>query len=165
MYDRDRIFKNEVMKTNHRKATETLLKHERRRQTIHLVLSRAYKVSHPDITDCFHQVNVNCPSLLRYLTTPGTRLERAQDAEVDSQAIESDDKHLDAAAQIRITPKSLRLMGDTLLNVRTLHNLPIKHPFLKLLSTAYMTDYNMPNIISFDSQVIQWAKRIRFTDP
>jgi hypothetical protein len=153
------------MKTNHRKATETLLKRECRRQTVHLVLSGAYRVSHINISECFDLVNRRCPSLLQYLTTPGTRLERLQDADVDSQAIESEDKHLDAAAQIRVLPKSVRLLDDVLLSVRTLHNLRTKHPFPKLLCMVYNTDYNMPNIVSFDAQVLQWAKRIRFTDP
>ena len=153
------------MKTNHRKATETLLKRERCRQTIHLILSGAYRTSHVNLTQCFQEVNIKCPTLLRYLRTPGTRLDCAQDSDVESQEIENDNKHHDAAAQIRIYPKSLKLLSDPLLGVRTIHNLASQHEFPKLLQRAYLLDYNASNVITFDSQIVQWARRLRFTDP
>ena len=78
------------MKTNHRKATEILLKRERRQQTIHLILCGAYQISHISLTHCFQQVNTKCPTLLRYLKIPGTRLDCAQDSDVESQ--ETEDK-------------------------------------------------------------------------
>jgi hypothetical protein len=160
-----RTFKEEVLKTNHRKATEILLKRECRQQTIHLILSGAYRTSHVDLTQCFQQVNIKCPTLLRYLRIPGTRSDCAQDSDVESQEIEDDNKHRDAAAQIRIHPKSLKLLSDPLLGVRTIHNLPSQHEFPKLLQSAYLLDYNVSNVITFDNQIVRWARRLRFTDP
>ena len=104
-------------------------------------------------------------TLLRYLRIPGTRLDCVQDSDVESQEIEDDNKHCDAAAQIRIYSKSLKLLSDPLLGVRTIHNFPIQHEFPKLLQRAYLLDYNVSNVIKLDSQIVRWARRLRFTNP
>jgi hypothetical protein len=159
-----RTFKDEISKTNHREATFTLLKRERRRQTIHLILNGAYRLTNAELTACFQDVHKRCPSLLRYLTTPGTRLEQALESGVDSQDIQADHEHANPAAQIRVYPRSLKLLNDPLLSVRTLHNLHNKHLFLSLLRKAYEIDYSMPNIITFDQAVLFWVQRLKFTD-
>ena len=132
---------------------------------IHLVLNGAYRLTNAKLTACLQGIHKRCPSLLRYLTTPGTCLERALDSNVDSQGIQADHEHANPAAQIRVYPKSLELLNDPLLSVKTLHNLHNKHPFLSLLRKAYQIDYDMPNIITFDQTVLFWVQRLRFTDP
>ena len=57
------------------------------------------------------------------------------------------------------------LLSDPLLGIRTIHNLPSQHEFPKLLQRAYLSDYNVSNVITFDSQILRWARRLRFTDP
>ena len=104
---------------------------------IHLVLNGAYRLTNAKLTACLQGIHKRCPSLLRYLTTPGTCLERALDSNVDSQGIQADHEHANPAAQIRVYPKSLELLNDPLLSVKTLHNLHNKHPFLSLLRKAY----------------------------
>ena len=132
---------------------------------IHLVLNGAYRLTNAKLTACLQGIHKRCPSLLRYLTTPGICLERALDSNVDSQGIQADHEHANPAAQIRVYPKSLELLNDPLLSVKTLHNLHNKHPFLSLLRKAYQIDYDMPNIITFDQTVLFWVQRLRFTDP
>lgn len=154
------------MKTNHRKATAALLKREQRRQTIHLILSGAFQTTHAKLSRCFLKIDTKCPSLLHYLTTPGTRLDRAQNKDNDDmQSIEADKLHLEPVAQKRIYPKSTRLLNDTLLSVHTVHNLAHEHQFTDLLRNAYMIDYDISPIVSFDYHPIQWAERMRFLDP
>ena len=147
-------------------ATTALLKREQRRQTIHLILGGAFQTNHAKLSTCFLNIDIKCPTLLRYLTTPGTRLDRTQDNdEDDMQAIEADKTHLEPVALKRIYPKSTRLLNDTLLSVRTIHNLAHQHQFTNLLRNAYRIDYNISPIVSFDYHPIQWAERMRFLDP
>lgn len=154
------------MKTNHRKATTALLKREQTRQTIHLILGGAFHTTHTKLSVCFTNIDIKCPTLLRYLTTPGTQLDRAcgDDDDDEMQAIVADELHTQPVAQKRIYPKSTRLLNDPLLSVRTLHNLPHQHQFTELLRDAYKSDYNISPIVSFDYHPIQWAERMRFLD-
>ena len=146
-------------------ANTTLLKREQRRQTIHLILGGAFQTAHAKLSTCFLNIDIKCPTLLSCLTTPGTRLDRAQDNDDDDmQAIDADQLHLEPVALERIYPKSTRLLKDTLLSVRTIHNLAHQHQSANLLRNAYRIDHNILPIVSFDCHPIQWAERMRFLD-
>lgn len=138
------------MKTNCHKATIALLKREQTRQTIHLILSGAFQTTHAKLSACFTNIDTKCATLLLYLTTPGTRLDRAcsDDDDDEMQALEADELHIEPSAQKRIYPKSTRLLNDILLSVRTIHDLPHRYQFTELLRDAYRLDYNMKNKIT-----------------
>jgi hypothetical protein len=153
------------MKTNHQKPSVTLIKRKQRRQTIHLVLGGAFKNSHPDLTKCFYNVNLQCPSLLRYLTVPGTRLDRKQDANLDTKRLVDDPAHIESAAIKRLHQDSRRLRSDQFLSTIWPHQLPTLHPFRSALRDAYKSDYGMPNMQILDKFAIQWAGSFCFLNP
>ena len=72
-------------------ATTTLLKREQRRQAIHLILGGAFWTDHAKLNTCFFNIDIKSLTLFGYLTTPGTRLDRAKDNDDENmKAMEAD---------------------------------------------------------------------------
>ena len=161
-----RIWKHEVMHTNHRNVTKSLLDRECRRQSVRFVLNDAFLTSDAEFSRVIKNVNEKCPTLLQYLKAAGTSLGRQEEnRNVDSQRLREDRNHHCPEAQIRLYPKSDELLQDDFLSVIYRHKLPYTHPFVSELREAYGRDYDLSNIFMFGHHGIQWARRLKFTDP
>ena len=153
-----------VYQTNHVKVEKLLLEHERLRQSIRLIIMKAWEVEEPQITAVVTDLYRKCPLLFDTFSRSEQESFRSslieQDQDEDEITLQSDDMHRHVTATGRLETKYCKEI--LLLPIRASDPLMTTN-FKSQLRMAFAEDYSIPNVIQFGTYSIQWCKKVAFT--
>ncbi|KAI1819720.1 hypothetical protein F4861DRAFT_543648 [Xylaria intraflava] len=158
--DQHKRSKSEVLTTNHRLVSETLIQRMNSKVSIDFGFAGAYKMSYPHVHEYFQDINKDCPSLSK-------RIEIANDEDNDEDNMGKikalgDNSHIQPLVALTMRPKAVTTQRDELLNVLYPNRLNVRNTFIRLFSAAYENDYKHLDVVNFGPKKLRWIRRLSF---
>ena len=162
--NKHKYFKKIVYYTNHSNIEKTMLFRKNLRQTIRLLLLDEFAITESKIIRLIKNIHQNCSFLFMTLLFRSEQMFFEQN-DLDSRfsAIFENDHHLQSHAIDRL--KSKYCQNILKLSTRSSKNMEVMSKnFKSALRYVYDKDYAIFNVLHFDIAVIQWCKKLAFTD-
>ncbi|KAI2623408.1 hypothetical protein GGS21DRAFT_541457 [Xylaria nigripes] len=156
--DQHKRSKSEVLATNHRLVSETLIQRINTRESIDFGFAGAFENTFSDIHGYFQEIGEQCPSLRQ-------RIELDEDEnDTDGKLrVVGDDAHIRPLVALTMKRKVVVSRTDPLLNILQPNKLNLQNEFIVLLMKAYENDYNCIDVVNFGMKRLRWVGCLSFS--
>lgn len=158
--DQTRDYICDVLATNHRDPTVTLIRRENERQTISFALSGCFENRFPDVHKVFGIIRRNCPKLAATFD-PYYGEDTETEDDCSTLDITADALHRKPLALYGLSADVVRTRKDPFLRVLSPRQ-EEDSDFMRLLKAAFARDYNRPMVMSWGKGPFQWAEKLSF---
>ncbi|KAI1822854.1 hypothetical protein F4861DRAFT_540577 [Xylaria intraflava] len=158
--DQHKKSKQEVLTTNHRLVSETLIQRVNTKTSIDFGFAGALEHTFSRVHGYFQDTAKQCPSLLERLEAIDNG---GDDAEDDGRfRVLGDECHVRPLVAQTVKHSAVNSRDDELLKVSQPGKMSLQSEFVKLLMAAYEEDYKLLDLVNFGHKKLRWVGRVSF---